>query len=213
MGKLVSSAIEIGTLGLVKDPLGIEAGQSAASEAAAVQERGEQARAAELRRQFDITQESLRPAIETGDIARERLAASLGLAGPEAESQFFQGFKESRGQQFLRQQQEKAITRNAAALGQRLGGNVLTSLAEQAEGRAAGRLGQFQNQLAALSGTGQTAATNVGQFGAQTSAGIGQAITGGAQVRASGILGRQQARTQATNQLLQLGGQFAGALI
>ena len=171
-------------------------GAKAAESAAAAGERGAEAGTAEVRRQFDVATELQRPSIEAGDLARQELLASLGLSGQEAEGQFFERFKETRGQQFLRQQQEKATTRNAAALGQRLGGNVLTALQEQAEGRAAGRLGEFQNRLAAIAGSGQTAATTTGQFGQQTGANVANLIQQGAQSRQSGILGRNQAFQQ-----------------
>jgi len=135
-------------------------------------ERSAQLGIEEQRRQFDIATGLQRPALEAGDIARQELLASLGLSGEEAESQFFDRFKETRGQQFLRQQQEKATLRSAASTGQLVGGNVLTALQEQAEGRAAGRLGEFQSRLAALSGAGQTAATATGQFGQATAGNI-----------------------------------------
>jgi len=171
-------------------------GSKAAEGVAAAGERGAEAGIAEQRRQFDVATGLQRPALEAGDLARQELLASLGLSGQEAEGQFFDRFKETRGQQFLRQQQEKATTRNAAALGQRLGGNVLTALQEQAEGRAAGRLGEFQNRLASLAGAGQTAATQTGQFGQQTGANVANLQQAGAQARASGILGQNQALQQ-----------------
>jgi len=171
-------------------------GSRAARRAGEAQERGAEAGISEQRRQFDVATELQRPALEAGDVARQELLASLGLSGQEAESQFFDRFKETRGQQFLRQQQEKSITRTAAARGQAVGGNVLTALQEQAEGRAAGRLGEFQNRLASLAGAGQTAATTTGQFGQQTGANVANLQQSGAQARASGILGQNQALQQ-----------------
>lgn len=178
--------------------------KSSAKKASRAQQEGTEAGIAEQRRQFDISTELQRPALEAGDIARQQLLSSLGLAGPEAEAQFFEGFKETRGQQFLRQQQEKALTRTAAARGQLTGGNVLTALQEQAEGRAAGRLGEFQNRLAGLAGAGQVAATQTGQFGQQTSGNIAQLQALGGQARATGILGQGQAVQQG------IGGVFTG---
>ncbi len=179
-------------------------GARSARKAGQAQERGAEAGIAEQRRQFDITTGLQRPIFEAGDVARQELLASLGLAGPEAEAGFFERFKETRGQQFLRQQQEKSLTRTAAARGQLVGGNVLTALQEQAEGRAAGRLGEFQNRLAGIAGAGQTAATQTGQFGQQTAANVGNLLSQGAQARASGILGQGQAIQQG------LGGVFTG---
>lgn len=183
-------------------------GARSASKAARAQQAGQEASIAEQRRQFDITQGLQKPIFEAGDVARQELLASLGLSGEEAESQFFGRFKESRGQQFLRQQQERALTRTAAARGGLQGGNVLTALQEQAEGRAAGRLGEFQNRLAGLAGAGQVAATNVGQFGAQSAGSIGQSLQAQGQARASGILGQNQAFQSTLGNVFTGAGQF-----
>ena len=168
-------------------------GRKAAKDSARVEEKGAEAGIDETRRQFDITTGLQRPIFEAGDTARNELLASLGLSGEEAEADFFDRFKETRGQQFLREQQEKSTTRNAAALGQRLGGNVLTALQEQAEGRAAGRLGEFQNRLAQLSGAGQQAATATGQFGQVKSANVSNLLNVGARAKSTGILGANKA--------------------
>lgn len=182
-------------------------GAKAAKKAGQAGQAGSEAGIEEQRRQFDISTGLQRPIFEAGDIARQELLASLGLSGQEAESQFFDRFKETRGQQFLRQQQEKSLTRTAAARGQLTGGNVLTALQEQAEGRAAGRLGEFQNRLAAISGAGQTAASQAGQFGQQTGVNVANLLGQGAQARASGILGQNQAIQQGISGLTTIAGQ------
>ena len=150
----------------------------------------------EQRRQFDVTQENIQPSIETGNLAREQLSASLGLSGAEAESQFLEGFQESAGQKFLRERGEKSLLRGAASIGGLGGGNVRRDLVEQGIGIAGQRLSERQNRLAALSGTGQTAATNLGQFGQSTATNIGNLALQSGQARASGISGRNQAIQQ-----------------
>lgn len=211
MGSLVNKIVKVSTLGAVKDITGQEAAADAAREAGQLQATAAEQGIAETRRQFDVATELQRPSFEAGDVARQELIASLGLSGQEAESQFFDRFKETRGQQFLRKQQERALTRTAAARGQSLGGNVLTALQEQAEGRAAGRLGEFQSRLAGIAGAGQTAATFTGQLGQQTGANVANLLGTAGQARASGILGAQQADALATQQVLQLGSAAASA--
>lgn len=179
-------------------------GGRAAKKAGRAQQAGAEAGIAEQRRQFDITTGLQRPIFEAGDVARQELLASLGLAGPEAEAGFFERFKETRGQQFLRQQQEKSLLRSGAAIGGLGGGNIRTALQQQAEGRAAGRLGEFQNRLAGIAGAGQTAASQTGQFGQATAGNIAQLQASAGQARASGILGQGQAIQQG------LGGAFTG---
>ena len=151
---------------------------------------------AEQRRQFDITQANIQPSIETGNLAREQLAASLGLSGVEAEQKFFEGFQESKGQKFLRERGEKALLRGAASIGGLGGGNVRRALVEQGIGIAGQRLSERQNRLAALSGSGQTSAVNLGQFGQSTATNISNLALQSGQARATGIFNRNQAIQQ-----------------
>jgi len=148
---------------------------------------------AEQRRQFDITQGNIQPSIELGNLAREQLAASLGLRGAEAEQEFLAGFKESAGQKFLRERAEKGLLRASASIGGLGGGNVRKALVEQGIGIAGQRLSERQNRLAGLAGAGQTSAATLGQFGQSTSANISNLALQSGQARASGILGRNQA--------------------
>lgn len=104
------------------------------------------------------------------------------------------------GQQFIRERQEQALLRRAAALGGLGGGQVRTALQQQAAGFAQQDLQNQLARLAALAGGGQQAAAQLGGFGQQTAAQIGTGLTGAAQARASGILGAQQAQAQQAQQ-------------
>ena len=168
-------------------------GAKSAKKSAAAGAKGQEAGIAEQRRQFDITQGNIQPGIETGNLARERLAASLGLSGTEAEDAFFASRTESAGQRFLRERGEKSVKRNAAALGQRLGGNLLTALQEQGIGFASQNLSEEQNRLASLAGSGQTAAANLGSIGSASASNIQQGLSLAGQSRASGITGANSA--------------------
>lgn len=257
MGKLVSNIVEIGSLGLVKDPLGIESGERAAGAAADVQSQGQQAAIEEQRRQFDITSGQLTAAEEAnrkallagqeqqraqlgqfaqgGAQAFQQQQALLGLGTPEQQAAVQGAIQESPGQQFIRQRAQRNLVRNASAIGGLGGGNVRSALVEQGAGFAAQDVGNQFARLGQLAGRGQQAASNIGQgalntasgigsgaintaarqgqFGQQAAANIGQGLVGQSQARASGILGQQQAGSQATGQLLGLAGQFGGAFL
>lgn len=141
----------------------------------------------EQRRQFDLTQENLRPFQEAGVGALAAQQAMLGLSGPEAQAAAFNQLQESPGQRFLRERQEKALLRNQAAIGGLGGGNVRTALQQQAAGFAQQDLQNQFNRLRSLTGGGQNAVTNLGQFGAQTAGNIQQGLAGAGQARASGL--------------------------
>lgn len=213
MSGLINSAVKIGTLGLVDDVTGVEGAQKAAGQAADLQAKASEAGIAEQRRQFDVTQANLKPFQDAGVSALSQQQALLGLSGQEAQQTAFNQFAESPGQRFLRERQEKSLLRNASAIGGLGGGNVRTALQEQAAGIAQQ---DFQNQfsrLGQIAGQGQGAVTNLGQFGAQTAGNIANLGQAGAEARASGILGKSQAETQFTNQLLGLGGIGLGAAL
>jgi len=140
-------------------------------------------------------------------------AQPTGVPGAQAPTgqTALQAFAETPGQQFLRQQQERGLLRSASAIGGLGGGNVRTALQQQAFGRAATQLGEFQNRLAAITGGGQVATQQIGQLGAQTAGQIGALLQAGGQARASGILGQQQARAGSLGGLVKAGiGIFGG---
>jgi hypothetical protein len=119
-------------------------------------------------------------AIQQGAQGMDIQAALAGLRGNDAQGQAFQNFNQSPGQEFLRNQGERSIVRNASATGGLGGGNVRRALAEYGTGAAAQdfnnqfqrgqqALGSQQNsagQAAQLAfGTGQGMSNNIGQAG------------------------------------------------
>lgn len=99
-------------------------------------------------------QEQFQPFIQGGQQAFDLQSALLGAQGPEAQAQAFQNFQQSPGQQFLQEEQERAIIRNAAATGGLGGGNVRQELQRRALGRAELAFGNRISQLGSLSGQG-----------------------------------------------------------
>ena len=184
--------------------------QADAAKSAASAQAGAAKSAARLQQQqFEQTQQQLAPFRKAGTQALAAQQNLLGLSGPEAQQQAFQQFTDSPGQAFLRQRGEQALLRGSAALGGLGGGNVRSALQQQGIGFAQQDL---QNQLARLSGlseAGRGAAVQTGQFGQQATSNVGNLLSQGAQARASGILGQQQAQQQLMG---QVGGAATGAL-
>jgi hypothetical protein len=184
-------------------------GASAAERAAGMQTAATQEAIAEHARQFDITQANLAPFIDAATRGIVSQQAGVGLLGPEAQQLFFEEFRAGPGQEFLRRQQEQALLRQQAALGGIGGGRVRTALQEQAANRATLDFQNQLNRLAAISGTGQTAATQLGQIGAGTAQNIGALLTTQGQAGAAGVLGQQAAIQQGISGVAQaVGGLF-----
>ena len=138
--------------------------------------------------------------IQAGGQGIENQAALAGLRGPEAQAAAFQGFQSSPGQQFLQQQSERALTRNAAATGGLSGGNVLKELQRNAIGLAQQDFSnQFQRGQQVLGSQQQQAgglanlAAQGGQLGANLIAGatgqLGQQRFGAGQQLAQAATG------------------------
>jgi hypothetical protein len=178
----------------------------------------ERARQAEFNQQaqadFDQFQ---RPFLQAGVDASGQQRALVGLDGVEAQTGALNLINESPGQKFLRDRGQKNLLRNSAAIGGLGGGNVREALVQQGVGFAQqdiqnqfGRLGQIAGQgQAAPTGAGldQRAlgnAAQIGQFGAQSSGNIQNALLASGNARASGIIGQNNAFQSA------LGGAFTG---
>lgn len=114
----------------------------------------------------------------------------------EQQQAAFDALNQSPGQQFLRDRAQKNLLRNTSAIGGLGGGNVRSALVQQGVGFAQQDLQNQFGRLGQLAGQGQAAATNIGQFGQQTSGNIGNALIAGGNARASGILNQNQALQQ-----------------
>ena len=130
----------------------------------------------QLQGRFDTqVSERLDPFFQAGTAASTERSALLGLGGNEAQQQAFSRITESPGQTFLRERQERALLRNASALGGLGGGNIRTALQEQAFGRAQTDIDRQIERLGGVVGTGLSAAQGgVGGPGrVQTGADVG----------------------------------------
>lgn len=109
----------------------------------------------------DLGIQELRPFAEGGVRAFEELQALQGLLGADRSQEAFDNFAASPGQAFIREEQERAITRNAAATGGLSSGRVLQELQRSAAGRASLDFGQQFQRTAQIAASGQNAATNI----------------------------------------------------
>lgn len=125
----------------------------------------------------------LSPYTTAGESALQQEAALSGALGAEAQQAAIDAYIESPGQAYLRQQQEKALLRNQAAIGGLGGGNVRTALQEQAMNIASTQQQQYLENLRSLATRGQEAATtgagittSTGLAGAEITANIGNVL-------------------------------------
>lgn len=139
---------------------------------------------------FNQGRAALQPFAKTGVQANDLQAALSGALGPEAQKAAFANYQESPGVDYARSQAEKAITRNASALGGLGGGNVMSELMRNAVGTYLQDFGNQFNRTGQVADRGFSAAGaqaglsaqeaglqgQLGQFGAQIPLQTGQNI-------------------------------------
>ena len=126
----------------------------------------------EIRGFTEQGQAGFQPFLTGGQGAFEQQQALLGLFGSERGAEAIASFQESPGQKFLRERGQRALTRNAGAIGGLGGGNVRSALVQQGVGFAQQDVGNFFNRLAGLSGQGLQAASGRGLLGGQAGSSI-----------------------------------------
>jgi hypothetical protein len=161
-------------------------GNQAAGKASDAEIAAYQAAIDEQRRQYDTTRADLQPWMTAGQGALNR------LQDPNA-------FQASPGYQWARSEGQRDIGNSFAARGGAASGNALKALSEFNTGLAQQDYGNWWNQQAGLAGVGQTAGTNLGQFGQQSAANTGNYLAGQGASRASGVLGKYGSLAQGLN--------------
>lgn len=159
---------------------------SAARKAAQTQADAAQAGIDEQRRQFDATQELLKPWVTTGTTALGGQKDLVGLNGNDAQSAAIQALQSSPQFTSLLQRGENSILANASATGGLRGGNTQGALAQFSPALLAATINDQYNKLGGLSEMGLNAAGQTGQFGQAASNNIssllqqqGAAVAGG----------------------------------
>lgn len=115
----------------------------------------------DIMRGLEAGRAAFQPYAAAGENAINMEAALSGALGPEAQQMAQDAFIESPGQKYLREQQEKTLLRNTAAIGGLGGGNVRTALQEQAYGIAAQQQQQYLENLRSIASRGQDVAGSI----------------------------------------------------
>lgn len=197
------------SLSSIADPLDIH-GSASAERATEAQSEAAAASVAELRRQFDIQQENIRPFREKALPALEQFAQLAGAQGRGQQREAFNRFRASPGQEFLRQRGQRATARNEQAV-QGIDPRVQAALDERGVGVAEQDFETQLNRLAGLGGIAQTAASQLTGASQQFSRDINDQNIAQGNIRASGLAAQQQARANLAGSVSGfLGEQFGG---
>jgi len=122
------------------------------------------------------------PYMQQGQNANNQQSALSGAMGPQAQQQAYDNFISSPGQAWLQEKGERAVTRNAAAMGGLGGGRVQQELQRQGQGLAAQDFQNSFDRLGTLSNRGMQGAQGAGNLYGQAGNTLGQmGLQGGMQ--------------------------------
>ena len=205
MAKIGSKIIEVGTLGRVKDPFGIESAEDAATDAARIQAESGREAIGVTERAGELVRQDLAPFREAG--AESIPLLQQAIANPSERvinNPFFQA---------LAADQEQRTLNQRASLGLAGSGGTDDALA-----RAQLLLGnQFAQQdianLRDLTTIGGNAAAQTGTATQNTAAGVSSLLTDVGNVEGAGVIGRANVELQANRDILNAAAQVAGAVI
>lgn len=166
----------------------------------------------EDRRQYDQSRTDSEPWRKAGGSAVDEMSRLLGIGGDAASSGYgslakpfsMADYQADPGYAFRLQEAQKAIERGASAKGMLKSGAALKALDRYSQDYASNeyasaydRFNQNQtnlyNRLAGVSGTGQTANSNLASIGQQTAQSIGGHLTDGGSAKAAGTVGASNA--------------------
>jgi hypothetical protein len=174
---------------------------AAGRDGAAATERGNNAAISEQRRQYDLTRGDNQPWLDAG---RNALTLQNNfLAGDRS------GFENSTDYKWALDQGFKGLDRGAAAGGGLYSGGADADRIALGQGLASQYEGDYYNRLAGMSGTGQTTASQLGQFGANSANQIGGYLQNSGNARASAYNNSGNAWANAGNQLAGIGSWYA----
>lgn len=174
-----------------------------AKDAASQQRKGLDAAAAEQARQFDVTQENMKPWLEAGQNALSKQTAFLN--GDMSQ------FTASPDYQWRLGEGTRALENSAASRGNLFGGGTQTDLTNYAQGAASQEVNNWWNRLAGVSGTGQNTANQLGGYGQNYANQQGNNAINAANATASSYQQQAQNNQQTIGQLANLWGQYQGS--
>lgn len=178
----------IAVAGLAVGAYGANRQANAANAAAQAQQNAANLSLDEMRRQFDISQNNQAPWLRAGQQALSQQQALMGLGGDTQAA--MNALVNSPGYQNRLQQGQRGLDASLAARGGLGSGKALTAASDWNQNFASNEYGNRLNQLAGLSGTGQSTAANLGNQGMNYAQGMGNIWQNAANAQgAAGIAG------------------------
>lgn len=207
MGDFVSDLIEIGSLGLIDDPFGIDAAGQASRDAASAQIQMSREAIARQEEAARLGQEYLAP---YGQVGQQALGQLGILTDPNQQFNYLQNNPLF---QMALQNANQQTQQQAAAQGRLSAGDTLQQLSQNVLLSAQPLLQNQQRNVAGLLDFGRGLATTQANVEQGLASQVSPLLTGIGNAQAAGIVGPVQAENQFTTGLLGLGGTLGGAAV
>lgn len=165
-----------------------EAAAESADKAAAAQAAATDRATQEAQRQFNVGQENLAPWLSAGKQALGSQQALMGMGGDTVEQ--MRQLQSAPGYQFRLSQGQRALDAGLSSRGGMGSGKAMNAATQYGQDYASNEYGNRLNQLAGMSGTGQSTAGGMAGMGNQFAQNQGSLLTQGANAQgAAGMAG------------------------
>ena len=180
----------VGLLGVLGSVGGALISSSASKSAANAQTKAANDQIALDTRIYDETSANFAPYLSGGTDGWNALRYELGLAErPES----YGGFQATPGYEFQRQQGLDAVQSSAAARGNLYSGATMKAVTDYSQGLANQEYNNYLNRLSGVAASGQAAAGNQANAGANFSANAGNSLAAIGNAQAAGAIGSANA--------------------
>lgn len=158
--------------------------------------------------QYEQTRADLDPYRKTGENALSRVRDALGLEGEAGYARDVEAFRADPGYRYAVQQGTEAVETSAAARGGLFSGGTLKAIQDRGMNLADQGYSNYLSRLRDTAASGQNAAAQTGQFGAQAAAGQAGAVMSAGDAKAGAAL---NTGNSINNMLSQLAGTYGAS--
>lgn len=183
-----------------------------ANKAASAQKKAAQQAGDIQKQQYEQTRADLAPYRDTGSNALSQYQSLLGLNGQEKAQQALQGYTQSPYLSQLIKDTQAGVDASSAARGGLFSGATAQAIGNKTANLYMGDYNNYLSRIGGLVDTGQNAAAQTGQFGANAAAGRANAATQAGNATAGGWINAANGVNNALSQGASLYGAYKGGM-
>ncbi len=181
-----------------------------ANKAASAQKKSAQQAGDIQKQQYEQTRADLSPYRDVGSNALSRYQSLLGMNGQDAYKSALGDYQQSPFLAQLVKDTQRGVDASSAARGGLYSGATAQAIGDRTANLYLGDFNNYLSRIGGLVDTGQNAASQTGQFGANAAAGRAQAATAAGNAQAGGFINMANGVNNALSQGASLYGAYKG---